>query len=77
MGNGYIATKLKLGTGVLDNTQFSFSVVFLLSLIPVMPVTVINYGAGLSHMKFRDYIIAHVMGNASRIRLRLFWKHPP
>ena len=77
MGNGYIATKLKLGTGVLDNTQFSFSVVFLLSLIPVMPVTVINYGAGLSHMKFRYYIIAHVMGNASRIRLRLFWKHPP
>ena len=66
MGHDYVVSKLKLGARVLDNTHFSFSVVFLLSLIPVMPVTVINYGAGLSHMKFRDYIIAHVMGMTPR-----------
>jgi len=42
----------KMGTGVLNNTQFSFPVVFLLILILVMSVTVINYGACLSHMSF-------------------------
>ena len=52
MGHDYIATKLKLGNGVLNNTQFSFPVVFLLILILVMSVTVINYGACLSHMSF-------------------------
>lgn len=66
MGRDYVMKKLKLGAGVLDNTRFSFWVVFLLSLIPVMPVTVINYGAGLSPMKFRDYIIAHIMGITPR-----------
>ena len=57
---------MKLGAGVIDNTKFSFSVVWLLSLIPVMPVTVINYGAGLSGMKFRNYITAHVLGLTPR-----------
>ncbi|MCH8157393.1 MAG: TVP38/TMEM64 family protein, partial [Nitrospinae bacterium] len=42
MGHDYVMSKLKLGAGVLETTRFSFSVVFLLSLIPVLPVTVIN-----------------------------------
>ena len=42
----------KMGTGVPNNTQFSFPVVFLLILILVMSVTVINYGACLFHMSF-------------------------
>ena len=40
--------------------------VFLLSLIPIMPVTVINYGAGLSPMKFKNYIVAHILGMTPR-----------
>ena len=31
-----------------------------------MPVTVINYGAGLSPMKFKNYIVAHVLGLTPR-----------
>ena len=38
----------------------------LLSLLPIMPVTVINYGAGLSTMKFNNYIVAHILGITPR-----------
>ncbi len=66
MGHDYVMSKLKLGAQVVANTKFNFSVVFLLSLLPIMPVTVINYGAGLSHMKFKHYITAHVLGLTPR-----------
>ena len=66
MGHDYVMKKLKLGADVIDKTKFSFSVVFLLSLLPVMPVTAINYGAGLSTMKFKNYIAAHILGITPR-----------
>ena len=66
MGHDYVIKKLKLGADLIDTTQFSFSVVFLLSLLPIMPVTVINYGAGLSTMKFKNYIVAHILGITPR-----------
>jgi len=66
MGREYVNKKLKLGAHMIDNTRFSFSVVFLLSLLPIMPVTVINYGAGLSGMKFNNYIAAHILGITPR-----------
>lgn len=66
MGHDYVMSRLKLGSGVIENTRFSFSAVFLLSLLPVMPVTVINYGSGLSTMKFKNYLLAHVLGMTPR-----------
>lgn len=67
MGRDFVMSKLKLGSGaIIENTKFSFSAVFILSLIPVMPVTVINYGSGLSAMKFKNYILAHVLGITPR-----------
>jgi uncharacterized membrane protein YdjX (TVP38/TMEM64 family) len=66
MGHDYVIKKLKLGADMIDNTKFSFSVVFLLSLLPIMPVTVINYGAGLSTMRFKNYIAAHILGITPR-----------
>jgi uncharacterized membrane protein YdjX (TVP38/TMEM64 family) len=66
MGHDYVKKRLKLGADIIDNTKFSFSVVFLLSLLPIMPVTVINYGAGLSTMKFKNYIVAHFLGITPR-----------
>jgi uncharacterized membrane protein YdjX (TVP38/TMEM64 family) len=66
MGHDYAVKKLKLGGDLIDTTKFSFSMVFLLSLLPIMPVTVINYGAGLSTMKFKNYIVAHVLGITPR-----------
>ena len=66
MGHHYVMKKLKLGADLIDSTKFSFSMVFLLSLLPIMPVTVINYGAGLSTMRFKNYIVAHILGITPR-----------
>ncbi len=66
MGHEYVMSRLKLGAGIIKNQKFSFSVVFLLSLLPIMPVTAINYGAGLSNMKFKNYLLAHVLGLTPR-----------
>ena len=66
MGHDYVKSKLKFGGETLETTRFNFSVIFLLSLIPVMPVTVINYGAGLSPIAFKRYLLAHVLGLTPR-----------
>jgi uncharacterized membrane protein YdjX (TVP38/TMEM64 family) len=66
MGHDYIYGKLNKKKTFLENQNFSFSIVLLLSLLPIMPVTIINMGAGLSDMKYRPYIFAHVLGVTPR-----------
>ncbi len=66
MGHDYVYGRLKNKKYFIDDQKFSFSMVFLLSLLPIMPVTIINMGAGLSDMKFRPYIISHVLGVTPR-----------
>lgn len=39
-----------------------FMVIFLLRLIPLFPFDVISYSAGLSDVKYRDYILATMVG---------------
>ncbi|MFC1591670.1 TVP38/TMEM64 family protein [Thermodesulfobacteriota bacterium] len=66
MGHEYIYGILKKKKSFIENQKFSFSIVLVLSLLPIMPVTIINMGAGLSDMKYRPYIIAHVLGLTPR-----------
>jgi len=66
MGHDYVYGRLKNKKYFIEDQKFSFSIVFLLSLLPIMPVTIINMGAGLSDMKFRPYIISHVLGVTPR-----------
>jgi uncharacterized membrane protein YdjX (TVP38/TMEM64 family) len=66
MGHDFVMSKLKLGKSTLKNTSFNSYVVFFLSFLPVMPVTVINYGAGLSRMSFKSYVLAHALGITPR-----------
>ncbi|MFQ5482122.1 MAG: TVP38/TMEM64 family protein [Nitrospinaceae bacterium] len=75
LGRDYVLSKLKLGAKTMKSTRFTFTVVFLLSLLPVMPVTAINYGAGLSRMGFRDYFLAHVLGITPRAFAYGFFGH--
>ena len=42
--------------------QSGFKAVFLLRLIPLVPFDAVNYGAGLSKIRFRDYAIATPIG---------------
>ncbi len=66
MGYDYVISKLKLGKEAIGKTSFNSYIVFFLSFLPVMPVTVINYGAGLSQMSFKSYILAHALGITPR-----------
>ena len=66
MGHDYIYGRLKKKKHFIENQKFSFSIVFLLSLLPIMPITIINMGAGLSDMKFKPYIVSHVLGITPR-----------
>lgn len=45
----------------MDEKQ-GFRVIFILRLIPAMPYNVINYGAGLTSIKFSNYMIATILG---------------
>ena len=67
MGQEYVMGKLKWNSSAVINRQYSFSIVFLLSLFPFMPVAAINYGSGLSKMKFRNYFSAHLLGLTPRV----------
>ncbi len=66
MGHDYVYGRMKNKKYFIKDQKFSFSMVFLLSLLPIMPVTIINMGAGLSDMKYRPYIISHVLGVTPR-----------
>ncbi|BDB02451.1 TVP38/TMEM64 family protein [Clostridium botulinum] len=39
-----------------------FLVVFILRLIPLVPFDIISYGAGLSKIKFKDFVLATIVG---------------
>ncbi|RHW56201.1 TVP38/TMEM64 family protein, partial [Clostridium botulinum] len=39
-----------------------FDIVFILRLIPLVPFDIISYGAGLSKIKFKDFILATTVG---------------
>lgn len=69
----YISRKLgrnvikKLTREKLDNienmiNEKGFSIVFLLRLIPLFPFDVISYGAGLTNIKYKDFILATLVG---------------
>ena len=62
MGHDFVVSKIKLASDILKNTTFNFSVVFFLTIVPILPLTGICYGAGLSYMTFRGFFIAHGLG---------------
>jgi uncharacterized membrane protein YdjX (TVP38/TMEM64 family) len=39
-----------------------FEIIFILRLIPAMPYNLINYGAGLTSIKFSSYMLATILG---------------
>lgn len=62
MGHDFIISKIKFASDILKNTSFNFSVVLFLTMIPITPLSGICYGAGLSYMTFRGFVLAHTLG---------------
>lgn len=55
-------TKEKLDNIELMINEKGFSIVFLLRLIPLFPFDVISYGAGLTNINYKDFILATFVG---------------
>lgn len=52
-----------------------FKVILAVRLIPVLPWEVVNYAAGLSKMKYRDYITATLIGIFPAVVIQVFASH--
>lgn len=64
LGRDFVARFLKGRLGDFDEkaAAHGFRVVFYLRLVPIFPFNGINFGAGLSKIKFRDYLPASFLG---------------
>ena len=63
-GRGFIK---KLTKEKLDKVEYminsrGFIIIFLLRLIPLFPFDVISYGAGLTSVKYKDFLLATLLG---------------
>lgn len=53
--------------------QNGFKVILFMRLIPIFPWEVINYASGLSKMKYRDYILATMIGIFPSVVIQTFF----
>lgn len=72
---GWLASKMPPKLRALDEklaTQ-GFKVMLMLRLVPVMPYSGLNYGSGLTRIRYRDYILATAIGMAPGMVLYTFF----
>ncbi|MFT9495115.1 TVP38/TMEM64 family protein [Anaerosolibacter sp.] len=64
VGKNFIKKILKKDLGDLSNTieEKGFLIILVLRLIPLFPYDIISYSAGLSNIKFRDFLVATIFG---------------
>ncbi len=66
LGHDFVRAQLGDRLSEVKTDRWGAGVVLLLNLIPVVPMTMINYGAGLSGMGLLPFIIAVVCGITPR-----------
>ncbi len=66
LGREYVDSKLRGRLGSLVDAEWAPRLVFLLNLIPIVPISAINYGAGLSGISFRLFVLAAFLGVTPR-----------
>jgi len=52
-----------------------FKAILLIRLIPVLPWEVVNYASGLSKIKYRDYILATLIGIFPSVLVQVYFSH--
>lgn len=62
IGSQFIKNKTESNTLKKVINEKGFLIVLLLRLIPLFPFDVISYGAGLSNIKYKDFILATLIG---------------
>jgi uncharacterized membrane protein YdjX (TVP38/TMEM64 family) len=65
LGQEFVASFLKGGKLASFDDKMAkngFKTIFRLRLIPVIPFNGLNFGAGFSHIKYRDYLLGSMLG---------------
>ncbi len=64
LGRDFVHRRLKGVAAALDErtTRHGFRGVLLLRLVPLVPFNALNYGAGISSVRLRDYVAASAIG---------------
>lgn len=75
LGREFVKTHLGDRLSDMQHARWGLGLVFLLNLIPVVPMTMINYGAGLSSMDLLPFIVAEVAGLTPRAFAYSFFGH--
>jgi uncharacterized membrane protein YdjX (TVP38/TMEM64 family) len=75
MGHEFVRNRFGNVLPDLQHARWGVGLVFLLNLIPVVPMTAINYGAGLSGMDVLPFTLAVVAGLTPRAFAYSFFGH--
>lgn len=66
LGREFIQARLPARLQRLQDTEWGAGLIFFLNLVPVVPITAVNYGAGLSRVSLLHYTLAVIGGLTPR-----------
>jgi uncharacterized membrane protein YdjX (TVP38/TMEM64 family) len=66
LGREYVQARLPPSWQRLQRDEWGAGAVFFLNLVPIFPITAVNYGAGLSRVPLRHYALAVIGGLTPR-----------
>lgn len=75
LGHDFVRAQLGDHLSAVEANRWGAGLVCVLNLIPVVPVTLINYGAGLSGMSLLPFTVAVVLGITPRAFVYSFFGH--
>lgn len=67
LGRDYVQGRLPARLQKLQDAEWGAGLIFFLNLVPVVPITAVNYGAGLSRVPLLHYTVAVLGGLTPRI----------
>jgi uncharacterized membrane protein YdjX (TVP38/TMEM64 family) len=67
LGREFVQARLPLRWQGLHDAEWGIGLIFFLNLVPVFPITAVNYGAGLSRVSLRHYTLAVIGGLTPRV----------
>lgn len=66
LGREFVQARLPVSLQRLHDAEWGAGLIFFLNLVPVVPITAVNYGAGLSRVSLRHYTVAVIGGLTQR-----------
>lgn len=66
LGRDFVQARLPLRWRRFHDAEWGIGLIFFLNLVPVVPITAVNYGAGLSRVSLRHYTLAVIGGLTPR-----------